>query len=96
MLITGPRRCGSRWRAAAGRGRALAGLGGVVRVQAVFGVPVEEIAHDYSFDPHVGLLRVWGLPLPAVAVWFLTRSASFTVVDAPAPPRSRPLEAARA
>ncbi|MCY4661953.1 MAG: hypothetical protein OXF93_19420, partial [Acidobacteria bacterium] len=64
--------------------RALAGLGGVVVVQALFGVPVDELAHHYGFDPHVGLLRGWALALPAVAVWCLTRPAPFTVLDAPA------------
>ena len=86
------------WIAVAGGGRswryALAGLGGVVLVQAVFGVPVDELAHHYGFDPHVGLLRGWALALPAAAVWFLTRPASFPVIDAP--PRALPLEAGRA
>ena len=88
------------WIAVAGGGRswrcALAGLGGIVLVQAVFGVPVDELAHHYGFDPHVGLLRGWALALPAAAVWFLTRPASFTVMDAPAPARALPLEAGRA
>ena len=88
------------WIAVAGGGRswryALAGLGGVVLVQAVFGVPVDELAHHYGFDPHVGLLRGWALLLPAAAVWWLARPASFTVVHAPAPPRALPLEAGRA
>ena len=43
------------WIAVAGGGRswrrALAGLGGVVLVQAAFGVPVGELAHHYGFDP---------------------------------------------
>ena len=76
------------WVAVAGGGRswrrALAGLGAVVVAQAVLGVPVDELAHHYGFDPHVGLLRGWALALPAVAVWCLTRSAPFTVLDAPA------------
>ena len=88
------------WIAVAGGGRswryALAGLGGVVLVQAVFGVPVDELAHHYGFDPHVGLLRGWALALPAAAVWWLARPASFTLIDAPVPPRALPLEAGRA
>jgi exosortase/archaeosortase family protein len=68
----------SSWR------RALAGLGGVVLMQALFGLPVDELAHHYGFDPHVGLLRGWALALPAAAVWRLTRPAPFTVLDAPA------------
>ena len=51
--------------------RALAGLGGVVLAQAVLGVPVDELAHHYGFDPHVGLLRGWALVLPAAAAWWL-------------------------
>ena len=82
------------WIAVAGGGRswryALAGLGGVVLVQAVFGVPVDELAHHYGFDPHVGLLRGWALLLPAAAVWWLARPRPFPVVDAPAPPRALP------
>ena len=65
--------------------RALIGLGGMVLVQAALGVPVDELAHHYGFDPHVGLLRGWALALPAAAVWCLTRPAPFTVLDAPAP-----------
>ena len=78
------------WIAVAGGGRsstwrrALAGLGGVVLAQAALGVPVDELAHHYGFDPHVGLLRGWALALPAAAVWRLTRPARFTVLDAPA------------
>ena len=68
----------SSWR------RALAGLGGVVLMQALFGLPVDELAHHYGFDPHVGLVRGWALALPATAVWRLTRPAPFTVLDAPA------------
>ena len=81
------------WIAVAGVGRssswrrALAGLGGVVLVQALVGVPVDELAHHYGFNPHVGLLRGWALALPAAAVWCLTRPASFTVL-APASPRA--------
>ena len=82
------------WIAVAGGGRswrrALAGLGGVVLVQAALGVPVDELAHHYGFDPHVGLLRGWALALPAAAVWRLTRPAPFTVIDTPAPPRALP------
>ena len=51
--------------------RALAGLGGVVLAQAVLGVPVDELAHHYGFDPHVGLLRGWALVLPAATAWWL-------------------------
>ena len=84
------------WIAVAGGGcswrRALAGLGGVVLVQAAFGVPVGELAHHYGFDPHVGLLRGWALALPAAAVWWLTRPAPFTVVDTPAPRRALPAD----
>ena len=65
------------WIAMAGGGRpwrrAIAGLGGVVLVQAAFGVSVDELAHHYGFDPHVGLLRGWALALPAAAVWWLAR-----------------------
>ena len=82
------------WIAVAGGGRswryALAGLGGVVLVQAVFGVPVDELAHHYGFDPHVGLLRGWALALPTAAVWWLARPRPFPVVDSPAPPRALP------
>ena len=82
------------WIAVAGGGRswrrALAGLCGVVLVQAALGVPVDELAHHYGFDPHVGLLRGWALALPAAAVWCLTRPAPFTVIDTPAPPRALP------
>ena len=78
------------WIAVAGGGRssswrrALTGLAGVVLAQAALGVPVDELAHHYGFDPHVGLLRGWTLALPAAAVWRLTRPARFTVLDAPA------------
>ena len=82
------------WIAVAGGGRswrrALAGLGGVVLVQAVFGVQVGELAHHYGFDPHVGLLRGWALALPAAVVWWLARPAPFTVLVTPAPPRALP------
>ena len=82
------------WIAIAGGGRswrrALAGLGGVVLVQAAFGVPVDELAHHYGFDPHVGLLRGWALALPAASVWWLTRPVPFTVIDLPVPPRALP------
>ena len=65
------------WIAMAGGGRpwqrALAGIGGVVLVQAAFGVSVDELAHHYGFDPHVGLLRGWALALPTAAVWWLGR-----------------------
>ena len=77
------------WIAVAGGGRSwrwgLAGLGGVVAVQALLGLPLDELAHHYGFDPHVGLVRGWALALPAAAVWALTRPAPFTVLDAPAP-----------
>ena len=77
------------WIAVAGGGRswrrALLGLGGVVLVQAAFGLPVDELAHHYGFNPHVGLLRGWALALPAVAVWWLARPVLFEIVDAPAP-----------
>ena len=69
--------------------RGLVGLGGVVVVQALVGLPVDELAHHYGFNPHVGLLRGWALALPAAAVWCLTRPAPFTVL-APAPPRALP------
>ena len=82
------------WIAVAGGGRscrrALVGLGGVVLVQAAFGLPVDELAHHYGFDPHVGLLRGWALALPAGAAWWLTRPAPFSVLVTPAPPRSLP------
>ena len=66
-------------------------------MQAVFGVPVDELAHHYGFDPHVGLLRGWALALPAAAaVWWLARPAPVMIIDAPAPPRALPLEAGRA
>ena len=51
--------------------RALAGLGGVVLAQAMLGIPVDELAQHYGFDPHVGLLRGWALVLPAAAAWWL-------------------------
>ena len=62
-----------RWIAVAGGGRswrrALAGLVGLVLAQEAFGVPVDERAHHYGFDPQVGLLLCgWALVLPA-AVW---------------------------
>ena len=82
------------WVAVAGGGRSwqrgLAGLGGLVLVQAAFGLPVDELAHHYGFDPHVGLLRGWALALPVAAVWWLARPPLFTVVDTPAPPRALP------
>ena len=88
------------WIAVAGGGRswrcALAGLGGIVLVQAAFGVPVDELAHHYGFDPHVGLLRGWALALPAAAIWWLTRPALFTVIDVPAHRAPSRLEARRA
>ena len=37
----------------------------------MLGVPVDELAHHYGFDPHVGLLRGWALVLPAAAAWWL-------------------------
>ena len=43
----------------------------MVLAQAVLGAPVDELAHHYGFDPHVGLLRGWALALPAAAVWWL-------------------------
>ena len=68
------------WIAVAGGGRswrrALAGLGGVILAQATLGVPVDELAQHYGFDPHVGLLRGWALALPAAAVWWLARPAA--------------------
>ena len=84
------------WIAVAGGGlarswrRALVGLAGVVLVQAVFGVPVDELAHHYGFDPHVGLLRGWALALPAAAVWWLTRPAPFRMLVRSAPARAVP------
>ena len=69
--------------------RGVAGLCGVVLVQALFGVPVDELAHHYGFDPHVGLVRGWALALPAAAVWCLTRPEP-VIVLAPAPPRALP------
>ena len=48
------------WLAVAGGGQswrcALAGLSGLVVVQALVGIPVDELAHHYGFDPHVGLV----------------------------------------
>ena len=82
------------WIAVAGGGRswrrAMAGLGGIVLVQALWGLPVDELAHHYSFNPHVGLLRGWALVLPAAAVWWLTRPTPFTVIVLPAEPRALP------
>ena len=55
---------------ASGRGswrRGLAGLGGVVLIQALLGVQVDELAGHYGFDPHIELLRGWALALPAAA-----------------------------
>ena len=74
----------SSWR------RALVGVGGVVVVQAAFGLPVDELARHYGFDPHVGLLRGWALALPAAAVWWLTRPAPVRMLVRSAPPRAVP------
>ena len=78
------------WIAVAGGGRswrwALAGFGGVVAVQPLLRLPVDELAHHYGFDPHVGLgarLRPWRCP-PRPS-WALTGPAPFTVLKAPAP-----------
>ena len=84
------------WIAVAGGGRswrrALLGLGGVVLAQAVLGVLVGALAHNYGFNPHVGLIRGWALVLPAAAVWWLARPARRKVVDvSPVPPRALPL-----
>ncbi len=85
------------WVACAGgrRGwrRALAGLAGVVLAQAVLGAPVDELAHHYGFDPHVGLLRGWALALPAAAVWWLLvrpapRARASAAPAAPSPARA--------
>ena len=89
------------WVACAGgrRGwrRALAGLAGVVLAQAVLGAPVDELAHHYGFDPHVGLLRGWALALPAAAVWWLlVRPASPARPAAAARAPARPADAAPA
>ena len=84
------------WIAVAGGGRprfwrrALAGLAGVVVVQAAFGLPVDELAHHYGFSPHIGLLRGWALALPAAAVWWLTRPAPLRFLVRSAPPRALP------
>ena len=82
------------WIAVAGGGRswrrALVGFGGVVVLQAAFGVPVDELAHHYGFDPHVGLLRGWALALPAAAVWWLTRPEPLRMLVRSAPPRALP------
>ena len=79
-------------RAAAGRSwrRALAGLGGVVLVQAVAGVPVGELAHHCGFDPHAGLLRGGASALPTVAVRWLTGPPRPAVIVTPARPRALP------
>ena len=87
------------WIAVAGGGRttswrrALAGLGGIVLVQAAFGVPVDELAHHYGFNPHVGLLRGWALALPAAAVWVAHPPGAApdarAVGPAPRPPAGR-------
>ena len=67
--------------------RALAGLGGVVLAQAVLGVPVDELAQHYGFDPHVGLLRGWTLALPAATAWWLfVLPASRAAAAAASPP----------
>ena len=84
------------WIAVAGGGRswprAVVGLGAVVLAQAALGVPVDELAHHYGFDPHVGLIRGWALVLPAAAVWRLGRPARVEVIDvSPVPPRALPL-----
>ena len=82
------------WIAMAGGGRSwrrgVAGLGGVVLVQAAFGVPVDELAHHYGLDLHVGLLRGWALALPAVAVWWLARPTPLAADGAPGSPRALP------
>ncbi|MCY3846797.1 MAG: hypothetical protein OXH69_25025 [Acidobacteria bacterium] len=84
------------WIAVAGGGlvgswrRALAGVAGVVLVQAAFGVPVDELAHHYGFNPHVGLLRGWALALPAVAVWWLTRPEPLRMLVRSTPARALP------
>ena len=71
--------------------RGLAGLGAVVVTQAVLGVPVDELARHYGFDPHVGLLRGWALALPAgVAWWLFVRPASRVPAAAPAPAGALP------
>ena len=62
----------------------------MVLLQALFGVPVDELAHHYGFDPHVGLLRGWALALPAAAVWWLSRPVPVNVFVAPTPPRALP------
>ena len=84
------------WIAVAGGGRtsswrrALVGVAGVVLVQAAFSVPVDELAHHYGFDPHVGLLRGWALALPAAAVWWLTRPEPLRMLVRSAPAHALP------
>ena len=84
------------WIAVAGGGlagswrRALIGVAGVVLVQVAFGVPVDELAHHYGFNPHVGLLRGWALALPAAAVWWLTRPEPLRMLAPSASTRALP------
>ena len=58
--------------------------------EAAFGVPVDELARHYGFNPHVGLLRGWALALPAAAVWWLTRPEALRMLVRSAPPRALP------
>ncbi len=52
-------------------------------------MPVDELAHHYGFDPHVGLLRGWALALPVAAVWWLTRPRAVYRARASSFPRPR-------
>ena len=68
----------SLWTAVAGRTgwrHAAFGLGVLAFAQAMLTVPVGELAHHYSFNPHVGLIRGWTLAAPTVLVWWLRRPA---------------------
>ena len=53
-------------------------------------VPVDEIAHQYGYDPHVGLLRGWALALRTAASWWLTRPEPRRMRVQPAPARALP------
>lgn len=62
------------WAAVSGATRwlgAALGLGLLALTQAALTLPVGELAYHYGFDPHVGLIRGWGLAAPVAIVWHL-------------------------